>query len=130
MNIIAIIIACIINIIIYLFVLKMLAPKEMELTLDQQTNTLYCNGDKLISFRVGSGNYRLMNYLFSHANKKITLAALKKNVFGEQQITINRILSNTKLPKEIIDTFFCLSQDSFVFKNKVVIKPFKSVRKN
>lgn len=113
---------CVMTVVSYIYVLISFDEKEQQLHFDDKTKTLFCDGKKVISVRDGSGNYRFIKYIFQHTDRPISVADLEANVFFGQNVNIVKVLSNTHLPKEIINTFFSVSKDSLTFKNKAFLK--------
>ncbi|MCD9528766.1 hypothetical protein [Photobacterium carnosum] len=113
---------CIMTVVSYVYLLMSFENKEKRLSFDDKTKTVFCDGDKVISVRDGSGNYRFIKYIFEHIDKPISVTDLETNVFFGQNVNIVKVLSNTHLPKEIINTFFCVSKNSLIFKNKAFLK--------
>ncbi|SMY15098.1 hypothetical protein [Photobacterium aquimaris] len=106
----------------YIYLLTLMLEREQKLHFDEQTKTLFCDGKKVISVRDGSGNYRFIKYIFQHPDRAISVTELETHVFFGQSINIVKVLSNTHLPKEIINTFFAVNKDSLIFKNKAFLK--------
>ncbi|PTB34035.1 hypothetical protein [Photobacterium phosphoreum] len=106
----------------YIYLLTLMLEREQQLHFDDKTKTLFCDGKKVISVRDGSGNYRFIRYIFQHTDRPISVADLEANVFFGQNVNIVKVLSNTHLPKDIINTFFSVSKDSLTFKNKAFLK--------
>lgn len=106
----------------YIYLLTLMLEREQQLYFDDKTKTLFCDGKKVISVRDGSGNYRFIKYIFQHPDRVISVTELEAYVFFGQNINIVKVLSNTHLPKEIINTFFVVNKDSLIFKNKAFLK--------
>lgn len=106
----------------YIYLLTLMLEREQQLYFDDKTKTLFCDGKKVISVRDGSGNYRFIKYIFQHPDRVISVTDLETYVFFGQNINIVKVLSNTHLPKEIINTFFVVNKDSLIFKNKAFLK--------
>lgn len=106
----------------YIYLLTLMLEREQQLYFDDKTKTLFCDGKKVISVRDGSGNYRFIKYIFQHPDRVISVTELETYVFFGQNINIVKVLSNTHLPKEIINTFFVVNKDSLIFKNKAFLK--------
>ena len=113
---------CIVTVVSYIYLLMSFDNKEKHLYFDDKTKTVLCDGKKIISVRDGSGNYRFIKYIFEHSNRPISVTELETYVFFRQNINIVKVLSNTHLPKEIINTFFCVSKNSLTLKNKAFLK--------
>ncbi|MEC6795770.1 hypothetical protein VXS03_01750 [Photobacterium sp. S4TG1] len=113
---------CIMTVVSYIYLLMSFDEKERCLSFDEKTKTVFCDGKKIISVRDGSGNYRFIKYIFDHPDSVISVTELEANVFFGQNVNIVKVLSNTHLPKEIINTFFCVSKNSLIFKNKAFLK--------
>ena len=113
---------CIITVVSYIYLLISFYCKEKNLYFDDSTKTVFCDGKKIISVRDGSGNYRFIKYIFENIDRPISVTELEKYVFFGQNVNIVKVLSNTHLPKEIINSFFCVSKNSLTFKNKAFLK--------
>ncbi len=113
---------CIITVVSYIYLLISFYCKEKNLYFDDSTKTVFCDGIKVITVRDGSGNYRFIKYIFENIDRPISVTELEKYVFFGQNVNIVKVLSNTHLPKEIINSFFCVSKNSLTFKNKAFLK--------
>lgn len=111
-----------VTVVSYIYLLWSFCQVEKHLSFDDKAKTVFCNGEKVISVRDGSGNYRFIKYIFDHIDKPISVTDLEKEVFFGQSVNIVKVLSNTHLPKEIINGFFSVSKNSLVFKNKAFLK--------
>ncbi|PSW63399.1 hypothetical protein C0W54_01960 [Photobacterium kishitanii] len=119
---ILVVLFCCVAVVSYLYLLQVFLAKEKLLQFDESTKTVYFSGQKVISVRGGSGNYRFIKYIFDNVGRPISVAELEKKVFFGQNVNLVKVLSNTHLPKEIITIFFSVSKDSLTFKNKAFLK--------
>ncbi|SJZ49756.1 hypothetical protein [Photobacterium toruni] len=113
---------CFMTVISYIYLLISLKDKEKHLSFDDKTKTVFCDGKKVISVRDGSGNHRFIKYIFENTDRQISVTELETDVFFGQNVNIVKVLSNTHLPKEIINMFFSVSKNSLIFKNKAFLK--------
>lgn len=119
---IMVVLSCCVAVVSYLYLLRFFSAKEQQLHFDESTKTVYFDGQKVISVRDGSGNYRFIKYIFNNVGRPISVDELEKKVFFGQNVNLVKVLSNTHLPKEIIVAFFSVSKDSLIFKNKAFLK--------
>ncbi len=112
-------IICVINMISLVGLFSCLTEHSKKLTFDRDKKIVCCDGQKLISVREGSANFRFIDYIFNKKNQEISLSELEGVVFFGNDINLNKAISNTNLPKEIIKKAFKVKAKKLVFNDTV-----------
>lgn len=116
---IVVIIVCIINIMSFIILLSLLNKNQKKITFDRDKKIVLCNDIKLISLREGSTNFRFIDYIFNNKNKEISISDLEGVVLFGNDINLNKVISNTNLPKEIIRKAFSVKGNTFIFNDHI-----------
>jgi hypothetical protein len=85
------------------------------LTFCSDTNVLSHQGEPILKIKNGSTNHRLIKYLFSHQDQEIPLSTLYQKIGLSEDTYINKLIANTKLPKDIRCKAFSIKNDTILF---------------
>ncbi|KJG18462.1 hypothetical protein UB37_19465 [Photobacterium iliopiscarium] len=101
--------------IMLILLLLQLNEKDKILTFNKKLNCIYSDKEKVLTLKKSSANYRFFEFIFDNKNKPIYISDLSGTVFFGDNISISKVISNTKLPRHLINKFFIISSDHFVF---------------
>lgn len=113
------ILICAINMVSLVGLFSCLTEHSKKLTFDRDKKIVFCDGQKVISVREGSANFRFIDYIFTNKNQEISLSELEGIVFFGNDVNLNKAISNTNLPKEIIKKAFKVNDKKLIFNDTV-----------
>lgn len=90
-----------------------------SLIYDEDKNELYYQGELLLKINNGSINHRFFKYLFKHQDKKIQISLLYQKLGLPENTYINKLIANTKLPKDIRCKAFLIENNAIQFKTHI-----------
>ncbi|AUI86319.1 hypothetical protein BS333_07900 [Vibrio azureus] len=108
----------VLNSVLFLFICLHLFTHESVLEFKADDYSLWQNDRKLLNFRKGSSNLRLITYLFENADRDIAAEELEQNVFLNNSITISKVMRNTGIPSQVIKQHFEIKRESIKLRKK------------
>lgn len=89
-------------------------PKT-ELLFDESQNAVLCGEDEILRIKQGSTNHRFIRYLFEHEGQEIPIEKLYKDLRLPEYTYLNKLIANTKLPRDIRSQAFVVSKSTIRF---------------
>ncbi|PNQ51696.1 hypothetical protein C1141_21310, partial [Vibrio agarivorans] len=102
----------VLNSVLFLFICLHLFKQESVLEFKKDDFSLWINDKKLLSFRKGSSNLRLITYLFENVDRDIPAEELEQNVFLNNSITTSKVMRNTGIPSQVLEQHFEIKRES------------------
>lgn len=91
---------------------KISLGKEPILQYEASSGKVIYQDKTVLSLRVGSTNYRFIDYMFRNADRSIHLEELYKSAALPSNKYISKLLADTKLPKDLRERAFIIENNT------------------
>ncbi len=95
-------------------------PENTNLMFDSSQNAVLHGKKEILRIKNGSTNHRFIAYLFQHKGEDIPIDKLYEAINLPEHTYINKLIANTKLPKEIRDRAFIVGKNTIRFETSFI----------